>query len=154
VETVTMTLVEFLEARLDEDEAVARAAIPTLGRAKHELPDGPPYFEWVQVPGDGVWRADYRTVEGIGFEIYDEGGHGDEEAAHIARHDPARVLREVEAKRAILAEHERVGETCETCSDTYHGFDCEGWEEPYPCPTLRALAAVYADHPDYHAEWR
>lgn len=23
----------------------------------------------------------------------------------------------------------------------------------WPCPTLRALAAIYADHPDYRSEW-
>jgi hypothetical protein len=27
-------------------------------------------------------------------------------------------------------------------------------EGEYPCRTLRALAAVYADHPDYRDEWK
>ncbi len=27
---------------------------------------------------------------------------------------------------------------------------CSEW----PCPTIRALASVYADHPDYQQEWR
>jgi hypothetical protein len=62
---------------------------------------------------------------------------------------------ECEAKRRIVAEHIENGGYCETCSDGYHGFDCEGgWEEPFPCPTLRALALPYADHPSFQEEWR
>lgn len=65
-------------------------------------------------------------------------------AQHSARHNPARVLREVEAKRAILARHTK---------EVWDGscFDCA---EPYPCPTVRAIAAVYADHADYDEAWR
>jgi hypothetical protein len=47
-------------------------------------------------------------------------------------HDPARVLAECEAKRRIV----------EWCSDFMQ------W------PPLYALAAVYADHPDYREEWK
>ena len=109
-----MTLTEFLSARLDEDEASARAA--TL------LVDG--------TSADGVWSTDAldaEVVSGDGITIYDEGGHSVEQATHIARHDPARVLREVEAKRAIVAEHPEM-----------IGF----------------LAAVYDSHPDYDEAWR
>ena len=76
-------------------------------------------------------------------------------ADHVARHSPARVLREVEAKRAIVALHEPLpssyGEpsVCPSC-----------WPQPWigthplaPCPTMRNLAAVYSDHPDYDPEW-
>ena len=56
------------------------------------------------------------------------------------RFDPARVLAECEAKRRIvefhLIKHEREG---------YAGFACF---------TLKALAAVWVDHPDYREEWR
>jgi hypothetical protein len=70
---------------------------------------------------------------------------------------PARVLREVTAERAILAAHattiyyDPVGRReymCETCHVPRDrpGY---GW-----CQTLRILAAVYSDHPDYQAEWK
>ncbi len=45
-------------------------------------------------------------------------------------HDPARILREVEAKRRILARHAR---------------------DPWPCHDLPDLASPYADHPDFPA---
>lgn len=54
---------------------------------------------------------------------------------HIARHDPARVLAECQAKRRIVAPW--VGTVTEN-----------------EARVLLALAAVYADHPDYSEEWR
>jgi hypothetical protein len=33
--------------------------------------------------------------------------------------------------------------TCSTCGDV-----------PWPCDTVRLLAIVFADHPDYRNEWR
>ena len=70
--------------------------------------------------------------------------------------DPARVLREVAAKRAILAIHEPMpsmyGEppVCSAC-----------WPAPqiathplWPCSTVRQMIAVYSDHPDYRQEWK
>jgi Family of unknown function (DUF6221) len=60
------------------------------------------------------------------------------DAAHVIRHYPARVLREVEAKRAILDLYEAAA----IHDDTSLGV-----------ATLRTvvktLAAVYRDHPDY-----
>lgn len=72
---------------------------------------------------------------------------------HTARHSPARVLREVAAKRAILADHhvhvslDGSRRWCERCCD-----DQLLQDDSY-CPTLRALAFVWSDHPDYRAEW-
>ncbi len=78
-------IIAFIKARLDEDEAAAKAW----------LPFGNP---------DAAARE------------------------HIARQDPGRVLREVEAKREIIR----------VCGRVY---------------VLRCLAAVYSDHPDYRQEW-
>jgi hypothetical protein len=69
-----------------------------------------------------------------------------------------RVLAECKAKRAILKEHEldlhMSGPYCDTCAEWWK---CELGEGPppvkYPCPTVRALAAVYKGHPDYQQEW-
>jgi hypothetical protein len=60
------------------------------------------------------------------------------DAAHVIRHDPARVLREVAAKRAILELHAQ-------------GTDWDG--EPWPCSTIRALIAIWRDHPDFDPAW-
>jgi len=59
--------------------------------------------------------------------------------------DPARVLREVEAKRRILELHGQWGSRFKCVSL------CDN--AGYPCGTVRALAAVYAGHPDYDPEW-
>jgi len=64
---------------------------------------------------------------------------------------PARVLAECEAKRRIVESH-RWDEEWE--NGVRFASDCEDcWQSP-PCRTLRALAAVYADHPDYDEAWR
>jgi hypothetical protein len=65
-----------------------------------------------------------------------------------------RVLAEAAAKRAIIALHAPVTAPhgtlpiCAECGDWWDGSPID-----YPCDTLRALASVYADHPDYDAGW-
>jgi hypothetical protein len=71
----------------------------------------------------------------------------------IARHDPARVLAEVDAKRQMLELHHSIElptEMLDACAE------CEvtGVYPEYPCRTLRLLALPYAEHPDYREEWR
>jgi len=71
---------------------------------------------------------------------------------------PARVLREVEAKRAILdrhAPHETAfdGPACDWCSEDVDDRP-QLAKERWPCPDVLSLAAVYSDHPDYRPEWR
>jgi hypothetical protein len=147
---------EFLTARYDEDQRIARAAI--IDRENGD--------RW-QV-GSTVRREDYEFVSihtsppvvveiaGAGFDA--TGGiHGERFATHIARWDPARVLAEVKAKRAILAEHAPADDgsgilfICRTCSRR----DLPEWYGEYvPCPTLRILAAPYAEHPDFDSDWR
>ena len=145
-------LVAFLRARLDEDEAAAKTA--------QVRRPGP----WAVIDPSGLGNLHFAT------EIHDPQGKpvavvsGGYITSHIVRHDPARVLRDVEAKRRILAEHEDtqrgyvadhgVNELmCVRCADADRDGDPYA-EEPYPCPTLRALAAVYFDHPDCRPEWR
>jgi hypothetical protein len=68
------------------------------------------------------------------------------------RHDPARVLAEVAAKRRIVEVHppnprgSAQGNLCQACD--VHGGG------PYPCETLRLLALPYAEHEGYREEWR
>jgi hypothetical protein len=137
-----MGITEFLLARFDEDEKLANDA------------------------GAGAWQTadnglgQQLRIVGDNFEIYDEAGHNEAQAEHIARHNPARILREVEAKRAILAEHRQVSgfegtgdfaTGCETC----HGDPTSGETEGRGlCGTIHALAAAYTDHADYDASLR
>jgi Family of unknown function (DUF6221) len=112
-------LVAFLTARLDEDEAAAKAAY-CYGPSSMQ-PTAPPA---------GSWWEPAEIMGKLGVGTFND-------AQHIARHDPARVLREVEAKRAILAqwEHSPPG-------------------SPVLTFALYNLAAVYGDHPDYRQEWK
>ena len=106
-------LAEFLAARLDEDEAYAKASKPLREAAMEML------------------GSDWPTGRLAGD----------------------RMLREVEAKRVILAEHdpEPWGESHpELLRCPGHGE----WWETWPCVEVRALAVVYSDHPDYDETWR
>ncbi len=161
-----MTLVTFLRARLDEDEMTAMAA-----------GDSHPWVVWVQ-PDKGYPQrvTEYGTARLI-CETYT--GPWDNTglkwpptvANHIARHDPARVLADVQAKRAILDLHAPVVSTAVAVLDGTGSRDVEPdtAEEilsrevvclacfgapAAPCKTLQHLAAVYADHPDYDEKWR
>lgn len=135
-------LVQWLRAQLDEDERIARAG---GNRWRFEqLRDGP-----AGEPGGYVLDLGRTSIVDIGF--MDDDVLLPDEAAHIAEHDPARVLREVDAKRRIAEHHDRYrseslgnGPACFTCGPGL-GF---------PCPTMRALALPYADRPGFHEEWR
>ena len=60
----------------------------------------------------------------------------------------ARALREAAAKRSLLALH------WPAPRPSPRPPDCAECRPPvWPCDTLRALAAVYSDHPDYRQEW-
>jgi hypothetical protein len=65
-------------------------------------------------------------------------------AGHL---DPHHELARCAADRLILELHcsVKIGDDEPYCAD-------DG--ELPPCPTLRALALPYADHPDYREEWR
>ena len=134
-----LTLAKFLAARLDEDEAAAREA----------------YYEgqrWI-TEEEGVYRwPDDELVHMAGRKA---------DARHIARHDPARVLREVEATRKILAELPAYSKQRRGLRDYmylpenagYHSGHADGTDDA-AYYVLRQLAAVHSDHPDYREEWR
>lgn len=141
-------LVAFLRARYDEVAALAASATQdTTGR-------------WTARETD--WGGGPVVEDECGALILPtDGGARPYQYQHIAAHGPARVLREVEAKRRLVALHapvtlrRRVGDqmgdvvACEYDTDP----DGMGWID-YPCETLRLLALPYADHPEYRAEWR
>jgi Family of unknown function (DUF6221) len=124
-------LAAFLAARLDEDEAMIRRNADHRG-----LADGFP---------------DYRTYDGPDQEAADE---------YIEHFGPGRTLREFEAKQVIMRWHYRglppegAPEGLEICAGEEGDGDTWQMATPWPCPQIRALAAVYSDHPDYRAEWK
>jgi Family of unknown function (DUF6221) len=71
-----------------------------------------------------------------------------------------RQRREVEAKRAILAIHRPVwndyvdGDGIERATHECRECRPPGTPDNWPCRTVKALAAVWSDHPDYRQEWR
>jgi len=111
-------LVAFLNARLDEDEAAARAA------------------------ASGPWMSD-TGVDAV--------------AKHIARHDPARVLREVAAKRAIVEFYIEPPNGIRTGNIEVLSAERESGSAPRVLTVIEAialdLAAVWSDHPDYNPAW-
>lgn len=132
-----MRIVEFLEARLDEDQAVATAAGNRASDWRSHNGNvsggGKPYVD--------DWSDDEPSTQYDGEVtiVYDEGWPEDVEAAHIARHDPARVLREVAAKRGLveLALYANWVDSVRLIGDSI----------------LTEIAMVYSDHPDFNEEW-
>jgi hypothetical protein len=123
---VTADLVAFLTARLDEDRKIAFEA-------------GNGGFEpWTFDP-ELTWESEAGPVHGK---------YGSWNGQHIARHDPARVLAEVDAKRRILNEFTMIELPARSSGDTAAVGAFVKMQA-----VLRLLALPYADHPDYRPEW-
>lgn len=136
-------ILDFLHARLDEDERVAREASEGHGPRWRQYNDGEP---------DEPGRVENERGQPV---VYDEGNPSEEQARHIARHDPARILRDVVAKRLIVAEHDYCPPE-RYVSHAYCGYDQteDGMVfGTWPCDRLRLLAWLYSDHSDYDEAW-
>lgn len=59
------------------------------------------------------------------------------------------VLAQCEAIRRVVEWHPDRG-GCGMCTD----MDWLGLVDDYPCDTIRAVALMGVDHPDYREEWR
>jgi hypothetical protein len=182
------TLIEFLRARIDEDEAAALAAVDPECPGTH--------WQWVTTETDTpVAHGDLdeaqehqkvalRTVEHVDYPpetgygslpafliVYTEEVHAGA-GEHVTRHDPARVLSEVTAKRALLedinAEKHLVVDgdpyfTCNAATEERDGGESwarEKWGTACGCGRddrverrLKLLAAPYSDHPEFRKEW-
>jgi hypothetical protein len=131
----------FLGARLAADEQIANGA------------------------GAGHWYTRALQVNIVVDELDSPRGAADcfgrDTAIHIARHDPARVLAEVVARRRRLERHrpkvteyyDRHGKiatftACEICGNG--GTTDDAW----PCVELLDDAAPFAGHEDYDEGWR
>src|SRR5688500_18090508 len=101
-----------------------------------------------------------ERVEGDDLTIYDEGGHSEAHAAHIARWDPARVLAEVAAKRAIIDEETFAANdgtpNCQGHPGPWlnHGDHGPGYCRDYSdSRILRALVAPFASRAGFDPSW-
>jgi len=144
-------LVVWLRAQLDDDEQLALAADP-----------GPWVVgsEWGAATTRVYVKAEYSPLDTVGTCVFaaqiasKDGGR--ENAAHIARHDPAAVLADIAAKRCQLEYWEltrrRLVEVC----------DVQGVSSPRSAEAaaaalddvVTALGSAYATRPGYRDDWR
>lgn len=134
-------LVEFLRAREDEREQLARDA---SGPARSDRWWAEPWFDGTASRSD-LWAR-------VGGQLTGRGALENAHAEHIARHDPARVLADVAAKRRIIELHTG-GHECSTYDHNGEIDNCTWCIDSWDCSTLRLLALPHADHPDYRSEW-
>lgn len=74
-------------------------------------------------------------------------------AFHIASNDPARVLREVAAVRALASGHVHIAHAIPGEPGACACLDEMDQRNAWPCPTMRALASIDSDHPDHDPSW-
>jgi limonene-1,2-epoxide hydrolase len=122
-----MTLIQFLNARIGEDERDARAAAARAG------------FEW-RVDGDQVVGGTDRVAT-----LHDE-----ECGPHITRWDPVRVIAECAVKGRILEEYADLNiQALERLTEPTAALRFKVIDR-----VVHFLAESYADHPDYAPAWR
>jgi hypothetical protein len=131
-------LTAFVAARLDEEEAAAKG--PPGWRLEHWTA-----VRYADKESGRNWRVDAEPrciVDAVAKE----------DAEHIARHDPARALREVAAGRRILARYMDCLARME--DPDYPQAVARDQAREYEDFVLPNLAAVWDGHPDYRPEWK
>jgi hypothetical protein len=135
-------LVQWFGEQLDEDERIARQASGRVRKGAHwsldewsgrEVPHSLIAYGSVSQPVWGHFTADPVPTA---------------QAEHIVEHDPARVLREIDAKRQLLAAYVQVAANDVNDVEYAHGYANALGE------AVRLLALPYADRPGYREEWR
>jgi hypothetical protein len=136
-----MDLVAFIRDRLDEDESAAVAIAAYY----------PPPWDVVDRGHSATVRADAPNYPDVMYvdDLVGRYHHPDgrpmwlgELVAHVGRHDPERVLRDVASKRAVVDEYDRAvapGDDIQRDRGYTNGLR----------KALLLLAATWADHPDY-----
>ena len=145
--TEQQTLVEFLEARLREDEDAARAADAAVGGTWMPKDDG----VWGTAPGETRRRKGGEVCE---WRVCNA---NEIQTPHIARHDPARVLREVEVLRAVIQRRKDLDDQIAIVArDPAQQHNLPMITSPaYALEmVLRRFALVHEDHPNFRDEWR
>lgn len=151
----------FAETRLAEDKRVALATVIPKA-AGDGITDDTAAIQRAPNARRLAWQASSEADEegtavhwvlalsdssAVAHAMGVERGTGPDVARHVALHDPARALREVEAGQRILERHK-------FCGIPWGGGQCDeaGHVVP-PCPDLADLLARWADHPDYDRDW-
>jgi hypothetical protein len=137
---MTHPMLTWLEAQLDDDQCVAEAA--------HLNPWRWNYWD-ADVNGDVPSWAELMSGDDV--VIACEGQlvmFGTADAEHIALHDPAAVLADIAAKRAIITDHQ--SGSCAMCWTSPN--DPPERERTY-CRTVKLLATAYANRPGWDPSW-
>ncbi|MBX9392248.1 hypothetical protein K4749_01205 [Streptomyces sp. TRM72054] len=139
-------LVVWLGEQLDEDERIARAASWTdEANAWHAEPS--PFG--ARDRGQR-WYVEDAMDDGVVTHVDPQASDDEGVARHIAEHDPARVLREIDAKRQLVERYESAMENRRAHPDdlasagallALHG-------------AVKLLALPYSDRSGYREEWR
>ncbi|MEV3857752.1 DUF6221 family protein [Streptomyces sp. NPDC050095] len=117
-------LVQWLGEQLDEDERIARDCEGLMWWNHPE--------NWVSAPQ--MCRVALAVHAG--------------NRRHIVEHDPARVLREIDAKRELIRRYEAMA------ADVLVMTGVDSILSEYRRVILPSLALPYADRPGYREEWR
>lgn len=140
-------MVVFLRARLDETAQAAKECAKTYPSPWDVTDRGHCAYVTADAPA-------FRHVTDLDQQYVPQGQHewlGDA-LVHIARHDPARVLADVAAKRAILDLH-AAGHECSVYDHRGEINRC-AWVLPDEvCSTVQLLALPFAEHPDFDPAW-
>lgn len=133
-------LVDFLRARLDEAERKQRSRLRLTWKCGDPCVEcGHPAEEMSTFVGHGAPQAEFKPC---GHAIYDP-------AALDRYKQPAAapfVLADIHAKRQQIAHYQRVAAHAETHPDYALAAGA--------CAiSLRHMATVYAEHPEYRQEW-
>ncbi|MFD7016168.1 DUF6221 family protein [Streptomyces sp. NPDC059928] len=139
---MTDPLVQFIRDRLDEDSAAATKAGADAWR-----------LEAIDRSGGAVFASGERPI--AEYDSNPERRHAQNQAAadfhqaaHIVRHNPARSLVNIDAKRQLLGRYEAME------SGVLVMTGAESILSEYRRIILPSLAEPYAGHPDYREEWR
>jgi hypothetical protein len=140
-------LIDFLRARIAEDEEAARQSADFGGRihgshwrlSGSHADDGGTYWSIVATAGAGSYE---QVIEVVGSGMSGGGAHTEQVARHAVRHDPARVIIEAEAKRRLI-------DCIEDHLRRVDDFDAQ----MHDFAMLMTLTLPYREHADYRREW-
>jgi hypothetical protein len=138
----------YLVARIDEDEQAAQSALwagyEPAGLSGHER------WRTFHRSYDDRWVVEDDYNEGVA-EVRAQAADSEGVARYVVRHEPARSLREVRAKRRRLERHTAFIRSasglpyCNHCSQDSYGED-------WPCGDLVDDAQSWADRDDFPEE--
>ena len=168
-----MTITEFLEARIAEDEA-ALAAVPVAAQQSDDFDFGgtDDYLRFTMGYGRAVAECAAKRAIIVGT-YWEPSPRPTDKELHAKHSHPAYEYETTEGQRKrwddqdVPPEGEGWERNVDAGRDGWDRFDYteesywrrlkpeaerKEWKQYIPQP-LRALAAVYKDHPDYQQEW-